>query len=158
LVSGGRIAHAASGSYVAAFGQDLADDPARRALVCAEEMVRRGLAERVRVDLAQVTAQARKDGTKRLLSPLFSRADRYPSPDDPRGVDVTADAAAVLGDAARTTLRAPTRFPSSPAAESTEDVPAWRLVGRTDLLASLVESARRAAAEHRPTVVSVEGE
>jgi tetratricopeptide (TPR) repeat protein len=159
---GGQLAHAAHGKYVAAFGQDPADNPARRAQEAAEEMIRQNLCDRVRLDVAQVTAQPRKDGTKRLLSPLFGRADRYPSPEDPPGVHVSPAAAAVLQDASFGAT-VPIRTPPPPApfddtTGTTGEVSIWPTVGRSEVLDALVASARRSAADRQPTVVTVEAE
>ena len=95
---GGQLAHAAGGRYVAAFGQEAGDNPARRALRAAEEVLRQGLARRVRLDLAPVAVQTRKDGSRRFMSPLVTRADRFPPEGGPAGLSLTPDAAAVLPD------------------------------------------------------------
>src|SRR5262249_53778755 len=65
---GGQLAHAAGSRYVAAFGQESGANPARRALRAAEELLRQGLTTRVRLDLAPVAVQTRKDGSKRFVS------------------------------------------------------------------------------------------
>ncbi len=149
---GGQLAHSASGRYVAAFGHEAGDNPARRALGAAEEVLRQGLARRVRVDLAPVAVQVRKDGSKRFMSPLFARADRYPAPDDPPGIQLTAAAAAVLPDAAALAGGAPVPArvsapPVAPAdADPTAEVAGWPMIGRDAVLDALVEErgARRA--------------
>jgi tetratricopeptide (TPR) repeat protein len=178
---GGHLAHAAGGRYVAAFGQETGDNPARRALRAAEELLRQGLASRVRLDLAPVAVQSRKDGSKRYMSPLFTRAERFPPDSGPAGLSLTPDAAAVLPDAGApgegasepparasgTTPRMGIELPSmrlaAPSvprieADPTAEMAGWPMVGRDAVLDALVASARRAAGEAVPAAASVIGE
>ena len=166
---GGHLAHAAGRRYVAAFGQGGGDNPARGALRAAEEVLRQGLSARVRVDLAPVAVQTRKDGSSRFMSPLFTRADRFPSDAGPPGLSLTPAAAAVLPDGgaplgsaepsaepspARTSAPAPPRSDADPTAE----MAGWPMIGRDAVLDRLVEGARRAAGDREPTTASVVGE
>ncbi len=172
---GGELAHAAGKRYVAAFGHEGGDNPARRALRAAEEVLGQGLSRRIRVDLAAVAVQTRKDGSKRFMSPLFARADRFPSAAGAAGLSLTSAAAAVLPDAAMVrsgSCRGPrrsagSRLPTSRAprrpgrAPTSTPPPRWRagrMIGRDAVLDLLVESARRAAATRVPTTASVIGE
>ena len=59
----------------------------------------RGLCARALVDLAQVSIQARPDGTRRYQSPLFTKKEQYPGEADPAGVLLSAAAVEVLPDA-----------------------------------------------------------
>jgi tetratricopeptide (TPR) repeat protein len=161
IALGGQLAHGGAGRFVAVFGQDLAENPARRALRAAEELLRGRVCERVRVDLAPVAVRPRRDGSKRFVSPLFARGERYPSPADPRGISLSPAAVAVLpdtdsgpGSAPLLPVRAPT---IATLADETgvAEVAAWPLHGRDDVLASLVASARAAAFGPMPTMVSV---
>ena len=155
---GGQLGHAKGGRCAAVFLDELADNPARRARGAAEELIRLGVCDRARVDLAPVVVQARRDGTQRCFSPLFSRADRFPRGDDPEGVSIAPAAAAVLHEWGAT----PSSRPPRPGGHDDDAVPTdpetWTFVGRDALLASLVDSARRAVEDGAPTLVSVVSE
>ncbi|MFT3765831.1 MAG: protein kinase [Minicystis sp.] len=163
---GGQMAHGGAGRFVVVFSQDLAQNPARRALRAAEEMVQAGLCVRARLDLAPVAVQARRDGTKRFVSPLFSREDVYPSDADPPGVTLSPSAASVLPDAAAGAAGpADVAVQASAPTVRTQDNPtltaalsAWPLLGRDAVLEALVAGARTAAENREPTVVSVVGD
>ena len=158
---GGQLGHAKGGRCAAVFRDELADNPARRARGAAEELIRLGVCDRARVDLAPVVVQVRRDGTQRCFSPLFSRAERFPSGDDPEGVTIAPAAAAVLHEPGATPSSRPpaaTLPHGRGRAEVALDPDTWTFVGRDALLASLVESARRAAEDRAPTLVSVVSE
>ncbi len=127
---GGQLAHASGGRCVAIYA--LGDNPARSARRAAHELLRAGLCERVRLDVAAVSVQLRADGSKRYLSPIFGRPERFPGATDPPGVSQTPAAVEVLADAEP-----------------------YAVEGRDELVAALVESARRAVQERSPTVVRV---
>ena len=158
---GGQLAHAGGGRFVAVFGQDLADNPARLALRAAEELSALGLCERVRLDLGPVTVQPRRDGTKRFLSPLFTRDDRFPRAADPPGVAFSPAAAAVLpdvpADAAGTLAGAPPAAPAPADADTelTAEINSWPLFGREAILTGLLAGARRAVLGPLPTLTTV---
>jgi serine/threonine protein kinase/tetratricopeptide (TPR) repeat protein len=161
---GGQLAYAANGRYVAAFGHETGDNPARRALGAAEEVLRQGLALRVRVDLAPVAVQTRKDGSKRFMSALFTRADRFPADAGPVGLSLAPAAAAVLPDVVTTagTASTPPR-PSAPPlphseADPTAEMAGWPMIGRDAVLDALVAGAKRAAEERVPATASVVGD
>ena len=138
------------------FGHDGGDNPARRALDAARELVEEGLCARVRLDVAAVSIQSRPDGSSRFLSPLLSRADRYPTDADPEGVTLAAAAEAALPDA----LAPP---PSQRGRASLTSVPEIApalvdptpFIGRGGLVEALIESAASAAREAIPTVATV---
>jgi serine/threonine protein kinase/tetratricopeptide (TPR) repeat protein len=161
LVSlGGQLAHASGGRVVIVYGHDLGDNPARPALRAAHELIRGGVATRVRLDVGQVSVQARADGSKRFLSPLFGRAERFPSEADPPGVSVTAAASDVLSDpAAAPSIPPPpaslTPAPSPETDRVVSDTNTDPLIGRDVLIEALVDGARRAATERVATMVSV---
>src|SRR6185312_6345758 len=92
---GGQIAYAGEGRCVAVFGQEAGDNPARRALRAGEDLIRRGVASRIRLDLAPVVVRARKDGSKRFMSALFTQADRFPAASDREGLSLAPSAAEV---------------------------------------------------------------
>jgi eukaryotic-like serine/threonine-protein kinase len=162
---GGQLAHAAGGRYVAAFGPEAGDNPARRALRAAEEVLRQRLCERVRLDLEAVAVQTRRDGSKRFVSPLFTRAERFPADTGPAGLSLTPAAAAVLPDAAAPVPGAaelvPVRAPAPRVladVEATAEMAGWPLVGRDAVIDALVEGARRAVGDGVPATATVVGE
>lgn len=144
--SGGHLAHGAQNRYVVIYTPEGGDNPARRALQAAQEIVRGGLCERVLVDLALVSVQRRRDGSRRFLGPALARPARYPPDAGPSGVFLTPAAADVLPDGGNRLM-----FPSPDAG--------WGpLMGRDDLLEGLLLSARKAADEALPTLISVIGD
>jgi tetratricopeptide (TPR) repeat protein len=157
---GGTIPYAVGERYVAVFGQDSAANPALRALRAAEEMVRLGLCERARIDLASVAVLPRRDGGTRYISALFARPERYPGPEETPGVHVSPAAGAVLpaGIASVAVWEPGAPSETSEAANEAERVPFEEpLFGRDAVLEALVVSARRAAAERLPTTAIVVG-
>jgi tetratricopeptide (TPR) repeat protein len=142
---GAEVAHTSAGRYAAVIDHDAGEHLVRVGERAARELVRLGLCERALVDLAALTVQARADGSKRYLSMLFTRADRYPAPDGPAGVALTAAARAALPEGA-------------PSDDDPEAPPEAALVGRDDLIAALASSACRAAEERAPTLVTILGE
>src|SRR5512132_3463527 len=83
---GGQLAHAVGERYVAFYGHEVGDNPARLALRIAQDLIERDLCTRALVDLAPVLVQTRSDGSRRVLSALFSREDRFPTRADPPGI------------------------------------------------------------------------
>lgn len=154
---GGQLAHGVAGRFAAVFGQDLGDNPARRALHAGEDLVRAGLCDKARLDLAAVTAQPRRDGTKRFVSPLFTRDDRYPSADDPPGITVSPAAAAVLPDAGDARPGAPPPATSSEEPTLTAEITDGPLVGREVVVEALVAGARAAVERRAPATATVIG-
>jgi tetratricopeptide (TPR) repeat protein len=158
-VHGGELGHASAGRMVLVYGHHLGDNPARPALRAAHDLIRGGIAARVRLDVAPVAVQVRAGGARRYLSPLFGRAERYPSSDDPPGVSVTPAAAAVLS-APADSVRPPPHpalgdLPTQLEAEPDDDADA--LLGRDAMIESLLSGARRAVADAVPTVAVVTG-
>ncbi len=152
---GGRLAHAAGGRYAAVFAQEGSDNPARRALLAAKQLLRDGTCTRIRVDLGSAVEQLRRDGTRRFLSPLFGQTDRYPSEADPP-LAVTEAAAAVLPE-----IDDAGQEPDGlgqPYEGGLESSSSWPLVGREGLLADLVAGAARAARESVPGAVAITGD
>jgi serine/threonine protein kinase/tetratricopeptide (TPR) repeat protein len=163
---GGQLAHAAGGRFVVAYGQEHGENPARRALRAAEELLRQEVTDRVRLDLAPVMVQTRKDGSKRFVSPLFARADRFPAEGDALGISLTPAAAAVVPEGA--IPAAADEPPARPAKKKraaeggvtdvTAEMAAWPIIGRDAVLEALVAAARRAEREGVPSTASVVGE
>ena len=158
---GAQLAHASGRRYVGVYAHGVGENPARRALRAAAELCRRGICERALVDLALVSVRTRRDGSRRFLSLLFGRDDRYPSPDDPRGVCLTPAVAALLPSALSTPLpggRARLLGGSTlPPAGDDELAPEWT-IGREALLDALVLDAARVSAGGPPTVMAIVGE
>lgn len=166
---GGQLVHGAGGRYAAVFGQNVAENPAHRALLAAEELVRNGLCARARVDVAQVVVQTRRDGTRRYLSPTLARAALYPAPGD-APVSITPAAAAVLPPEPDAPASRGGRSSRASWPEGRSSVPGSErdggaaveephpLLGRDEILASLLASARETARDGIPTVVTVTGE
>ncbi len=157
----GQIAHAAGGRYAAVFAQEQSENPARRALVAAEELVMAGVCARARVDLASVVVHARRDGTRRFVSPHFARLERYPAETDPP-IFVTDTASAVLPDLELGGARSsrPHRGRESSPDTFEEATPPYSspLFGRDDVVESVVRSAREVAAGGPPTMVTITGD
>jgi tetratricopeptide (TPR) repeat protein len=160
---GAQLAHTAGTQYVLAFGHEVGDNPTRAAATAGEMIVARGLAPHALVDLASVSIQARPDGSRRFQSPLFAKKEQYPAESDPRGVLLSAAALEVLPDL--TTEPIPGRAglvliqKAAQAGErTTTRMGVAPLVGRDELLRTLLETARAAAGGARPTIVTLRGE
>ncbi|AUX34789.1 MULTISPECIES: serine/threonine-protein kinase PknK [Sorangium] len=156
---GGELAHASGSRYAAVFGHEGAASPARHAQRAADELLRGGLCARVLIDLAPVSVQARPGGATRFLSPLFSRAERWPAASGPPGPFLTPAAAAALPEAsaaAEDELARERTLGSVGVAREPTDPGA--LIGRRDVLDRLLHSAEEALRLRQPTVVSVIGE
>ncbi|WP_437609805.1 protein kinase [Sorangium sp. So ce834] len=152
---GGELAHASGARYVGVFAQEGAASPARRARRAADELLRRGVCGRVLIDLAPVSIQGRADGTRRLLSPLFSRAERWPSASGPTGPFLTPEASAALPEAPH--APAADELPPGIEDQSREATRPDAFVGRRDILEQLLQSAEEALRLRQPTVVSLTG-
>ncbi|AUX43334.1 serine/threonine protein kinase [Sorangium cellulosum] len=152
---GGELAHASGARYVGVFGQEGAAGAARRAQRAADELLRGGMCERVLIDLAPVSIQARPDGARRFLSPLFSRAERWPSASGPTGPFLTPEASAALPE--RSHAAAGDDLPPGAEDEAREATSPGAFVGRREILDQLLQSAEDALRLKQPTVVSVTG-
>jgi tetratricopeptide (TPR) repeat protein len=160
---GAQLANAAGTQYVLAFGHEIGDNPTRAAASAAEMFVGRGLCTRAYVDLAQVSIQARPDGTRRYQSPLFTKKEQYPGEADPAGVLLSPAAIEVLPDA-------PTEpVPNRPGVmllkkvaqaseKTTTRMGVQPLVGRDEVLRALLESMRAATGTSTPTIYTLIGE
>jgi tetratricopeptide (TPR) repeat protein len=131
---GGELAHGGGGRYVAVFGHDHPENPARRAVAAGEELIEDGVTARARLDVATVAVQQRRDGSLRFVSPRFTRADQYPADDDARGLSFAPAAAEVL------------RPSDTAAPDESSETAALPLLGRDDLVASLLAAADAARA------------
>ncbi|KYF75208.1 protein kinase [Sorangium cellulosum] len=159
---GGELAHASGSRYVAVFGHEGAASPARHAQRAADELLRGGLCARVMIDLSPVSVQVRPGGARRFLSPLFSRADRWPPASGPLGAFLTPAAVAALPEAplAAGDQRGPGRRPHEQARDEDprETTSPDAFIGRRDVLDQLLRSAEEALRLRQPTVVSVVSE
>jgi serine/threonine protein kinase/tetratricopeptide (TPR) repeat protein len=156
LSLGAELAYTSGDRFVAVYSHEVGDNPARRALRAGRELVKVGVCERALVDLAAVSVQVRPDGGRRFWSPLFAQVGRFAAPDDPDGVFATIEAAAAIPELAG-------GVPSERGWVSTEGVLAAArsdpqsgglagraLVGRDDVIAALIWSARRSVARAMP--------
>jgi eukaryotic-like serine/threonine-protein kinase len=159
----GTLAQASGARYVGVFGHDVADNPARSALLAAHQLLERKLCERVTLDVAPVTIQVRPSGERRFLSTLFSRAERYPQTPDPAGILLTRSAADVLGDVPTHGLPYRDDLLAVDLADRSSEVTTFgtrgeALFGRDSLLESITHHAMRAAERATPTLVTLIGE
>ncbi len=163
IQTGGQIVQANGVQYIAAFGHDVADNPARLALVAAHRLLASKLAARCLVDVAAVSIQLRPDGSRRLFSPIFAKKDRFPGPTDPPGVVLTQAATEVIPDLqilhiAGTANRFTLDTTVTASGTATLGVQLSPLVGRDDIISRLLHSATRAMRASEPTLVTVEAE
>jgi eukaryotic-like serine/threonine-protein kinase len=160
---GAQIAHSAGTQVVLAFGHEVGDNPTRAAATAGQMAIARGLTTRALVDLASVSVQTRPDGSRRYQSPLFNKKERFPGEADPAGVMLSPAAVEVLPDVSTEAVPGrPGVALLSRAAEATERTTTRMgvapLVGRDDLLRALLEGARAACGQRRPTIVTLLGE
>ncbi|WP_437660978.1 serine/threonine-protein kinase [Sorangium sp. So ce1182] len=156
---GGELAHASGSRYAAVFGHEGDANPVRHAQRAADELLRGGLCARVLIDLAPVSVQVRPGGATRFLSPLFSRAERWPAASGPPGPFLTPAAAAALPEASAAAGGEPSHEPTLGSVGSARDATdPGTFVGRSDVLEPLLQSAEEALRLRLPTVVSVIGE
>jgi eukaryotic-like serine/threonine-protein kinase len=160
--SGGQIVQTTGVQYVAAFGHDIGDNPARIAMVVAHRLRSTRVAERILVDVVTVSVQQRPDGSRRIFSPVLTKTDRFPTAKDPSGVMLTSAAADVLPDLEPQAIEGRSdRFTvviNKSANELTslgiEVAPLW---GRDDELQRLLANAESTAAQARPALATVLG-
>ena len=115
------------------------------------------------VDLASVSVQARPDGSRRYQSPLFAKKDQYPGDADPAGVLLSPAAVEVLPDASSEEVANRPGFMRLQRAAQASERTTTRmgvapLVGRDELLRSLIDLARAATTSAGPTITTIVGE
>ena len=160
--AGGQVVQTNGAQYVAAFGHDVGDNPARTAVVAAHKLCSAKLTQRSLVDVATVTVQQRPDGSRRIWSAVLTKADRFPVASDPNGVLLSAAAADVLPDLEPRPLEGRSDRFTLPHTQSANELTTLGmevspLLGRDAEFAKLRASADRAALEARPTLVTVLG-
>ncbi len=160
---GAHLAHTAGAQIVLAFGHELGDNPTRSASNAATLLVARGICQRALVDLATVSIQARPDGTRRYQSALFAKKESYPSAADPEGVLLSAAAAEVLPDLPVDPIPGRSgvsliRKVNQLSEHTTTRMNIAPLVGRDDLLRTLLTSARAVADQGAPTILTLIGD
>jgi tetratricopeptide (TPR) repeat protein len=160
---GAHLAHTAGAQVVLAFGHELGDNPTRSASNAATLLVARGIAPRALVDLATVSIQARPDGTRRYQSALFAKKESYPAASDPEGVLLSAAAVEVLPDLPVDPVPgrggvSVVRKVNQLSEHTTTRMNIAPLVGRDDLLRTLIASARSVADHGAPTISTVIGQ
>ncbi|HZH03814.1 MAG TPA: protein kinase, partial [Myxococcaceae bacterium] len=163
--SAGKVAYLSGKRCVFAYGDEVSDNPVRRAHAAADALRRKGMAERVLVDLAQVSCIQRRAGAPVVYSsPLFQRAEQYPPVSIAPGVVLTPAAAAVLPEVETAPLTGHPlwRVPSEKKDSQQVTVVATgaeALFGQKNLLASLLESAKAVfRGPGLPTMATVIGE
>ena len=150
--------------FAAVFDPETLTNPLQRARQCAERLYAEGTTTHALVDVAMVRVQRRPHGPPRYLSPLFSRLQSYPTEEDPPTLLLTA--AAVEGMPDLTCVPIPERqhlfrrVRPEEVRDDTGGVQPDHLapIARKAELAELVRSARMAARERAPTLVSVLGD
>jgi tetratricopeptide (TPR) repeat protein len=157
---GAQLAHSAGTQIVFAFGHEVGDNPTRAAAVAAQMLITRGLTTRALVDLASVSIQARPDGSRRYQSPLFTKKERYPAASDPPGVLLSSAAVEVLPDMPSSELpNRPGVFVIERVADAVEKTTTRMgvapLVGRDEVVRSLLDGARAACSQRRPTITTL---
>ena len=162
---GAQIVHASAGRYVAAFGHEVDENPARRALEAAHALTEQDACERVGLDLAAVAVHVGPDGSRRILAPRIARDDRFPKPSSPPGVSLSAAARAVLEASGVTPDALPIYqgggvedTPPASSSEITDATPARGsipLSGRERVLDALTELGRHAVEQALPSVAVV---
>ncbi len=162
----GHIMRATGGRYVVAFGHEADENPVRLAIRAAQDLVARGICERVWIDLANVSVTMRPDGSKRLLSPHLARTGQAPLPAGTAPILLSPAARAVLTEADLSEMLSllGARAVAEGELSNTED-PTTRLghigpplVGRDDLLETLALSALRSVREGIPSVAVIIGD
>jgi tetratricopeptide (TPR) repeat protein len=159
---GGQLAQTSGAQYIAVFGHEVGENPGRSAMRAAQGLIDRGLCSRALVDVATVTIQIRADGTRRFMSPLFARKDRFLRSVHPPGALMTKAAMEVVPDLPTvpvTNHDGLFRFdPNSRELTGIGAAPASDLIGRDLLLQTLITEARRALEHAEPTIVTVVSE
>ncbi|HMI85066.1 MAG TPA: protein kinase [Polyangiaceae bacterium] len=161
---GGQLAQTSGSQCIAVFGHEVGDNPARSAMRAAQGLIDRGLCSRALVDVATVTIQIRPDGTRRFMSPLFARKDRFLRSEHPPGALLTKAAVEVVPDLPTVAVtnhdglfkfdvhsRELTSMGAANAASGS-------VVGRDLLLSTLLSDTRRALEHGEPTIVTVVSE
>ena len=159
--SGGQVVQMNGLQFVAAFGHDVGDNPVRSALLAAQRLLVAKHTARVCVDLASVSVQQKPDGTRRLLSAVFTKKDRFPQPSEPTGITLTSAATEVVPDLNVSPLperaeRLLLNMAGASAATTYGLTPT--LLGREAQLGQLRDAARRAVVDRQPTLASVASE
>jgi tetratricopeptide (TPR) repeat protein len=159
---GGELGFAGKGRYATIFASEARQDPVRLAFRAAQGLADRKLAVRMLVDLGSVNAQRRTDRQLRYLAPELGRAERYAKETDPLGPLATTAAAEVLADVEWEPLpgRSGILVPRPGTmdrlrAATVVQLGAGPLVGREELLRSLLAAAARSAANGAPVVATV---
>ena len=159
--AGAVLGNAAPPRYVALVAHERTDHPVREALAVAQALCARGLTERAVVDIAQVVVQRRGRAPARFISTAFSQAARFVDDRAPLGPLLSEAAAALLPEVRTAPVHeiAEYRRPlsSTLASGETNIIPVERspLVGRQEVLDTLVSSARTAVDGRRPGIAVV---
>ena len=158
---GGLLAHAAVSAHAGVFSLESGDNPVNRAVGAARALIDAGFCERAKVDVGTVSVHPHAAG-RRYFSPFFAQADRYPWPEDPPGILVGEEAAKVLKDVPGSWLERyrpgvfrlahPEKLNESSVVEFESAGP---IIGREEVLESLLGAARGAVDSRSPTISTV---
>jgi eukaryotic-like serine/threonine-protein kinase len=156
-----QLANVQDDRAVYAFGHRAGHSPAERALAAARAVVTAGLVERVIVDVADLSVKQRAGGA-RLFGPVLNDPSRYPAAGDRPGILLAPGANALFPSdpgqpaAGRPGYLSLSEAPGDRAVSSATDRETPPpLVGRADLLRTLLQEAARAIGEQRPRVARV---
>ena len=159
---GGQLAQTSGSQYIAVFGHEVGDNAARSAMRAAQGLIDRGLCSRALVDVAQVSIQVRPDGTRRFMSPLFARKDRFLRSEHPPGALMTKAAVEVVPDLPMAPVTDQDGFfrydPHSRELTVMGAASTTGLVGRDLLLQTMIADAQRALEHAEPTIVTIVSE
>ncbi|MET0594981.1 MAG: protein kinase [Polyangiaceae bacterium] len=152
---GGQLAQTSGVQYIAVFGHEVGDNPARSAMRAAQGLIDRGLCSRALVDVANVTIQMRADGTRRFMSPLFARKDRFLRSVHPPGAMMTKAAIEVVPDLPTVPVTDHDGlFRYDPSSRELTTIGSG-LVGRDSLIQMMLSDTRRALEHAEPTILTV---
>jgi tetratricopeptide (TPR) repeat protein len=151
---GGSLARG-DGAFAVVFDHHSSENPARQALLAARALLERRLTTTAIIDAAPVTVVARPDGTRRYVSPMFTRDDCYPAPGDPQGVLFTEKTAGILDQRERRPAGRGLYLVGEGSDERRAAL--TKIVGRDAELNAILEAAR-GAARGAPAIVTLAGE
>jgi tetratricopeptide (TPR) repeat protein len=152
---GGTVARA-DGSFAIVFDHRAGENPARRALSAAHAVVERVIASTVFINTAQVSVIPRPDGSRRYISPIFTREESYPAEGDVQGILASQQAASVFTDCAAEPVGADKVRLRPAVATAVIQASLTELLGRETELARIRNAVARSA-EGVPTLVTVVG-
>jgi tetratricopeptide (TPR) repeat protein len=151
---GGHLTSVSNDQFVAVFGVEAGTNPVECALATGNALLGADACSRILVDLTNVRTLRRADGRVRFVSPAIPDAESLRGPGAPR-VLLTASAAEALGGG-KTAAVDGTKGLFKPDTPGTlAQLGATPLIGRQPVLRSLLDGARTAIADGKPTIATV---